>query len=233
MGGWAGWSRSFGLGSFGLEWGVIAFGAGGRHVRGDRISLSLFPTAGGEVVSDGDGGVECWRLQGTGRMWALHTATLCVAAALHDPAHPQPTPRRHEKIGDVQGRGLTPVQVRTLTRALKGIKVTRGRAGVSGGWGLEWGAVGWCLVSERCRQAGCVAAHGRLLNSFLPGLPSHRKPHPTTAPHHPPPAPTPTPTSSPPATMEQVVAKHNKFKKAIRSVCRGSPFEARPSSRPA
>ncbi|PRW57108.1 argonaute 1 [Chlorella sorokiniana] len=50
----------------------------------------------------------------------------------------------HEKIGDVQGRGLTPVQTRILMRALKGIKV---------------------------------------------------------------------------------VAKHNKFKKAIRSVCRGSPFE--------
>ncbi len=34
-----------------------------------------------------------------------------------------------------------------------------------------------------------------------------------------------TPSSWPPHL--QVSAKHNKFKKAIRSVCRGSPFEAR------
>jgi hypothetical protein len=31
----------------------------------------------------------------------------------------------YEKIGDVQGRGLTPVQVRILSRALKGVKVRR------------------------------------------------------------------------------------------------------------
>jgi len=59
---------------------------------------------------------------------------------------------RHEKIGDVQGRGLTPVQTRILLRNLKGIKVWNG-------WrlGLRWHCAG-CTAQETypsCHLPAC------------------------------------------------------------------------------
>ena len=103
---------------------------------------------------------------------------------------------RYEKIGDVHGRGPTPVQVRILQRALKGVKVSEQlfRAGSLAGAG------GQRQVGAGRRPRPGQAASASVFSVFArPSLVA--------------------------ALHLQVKAKHNQFKKAIRSVCRGSPFE--------
>ena len=96
----------------------------------------------------------------------------------------------------MHGRGPTPVQVRILQRALKGVKVSEQLFRLAA-WRPQAGRGRWA------RAGGSGQARPQALR-YSPSLLAH---HFLAALHL------------------QVKAKHNQFKKAIRSVCRGSPFE--------